>query len=227
MSPKRYPPPAKLTIVPTADDVINQIVPPKETTLDRVYRENKVTPAMIAKQPKFTNVWEQVGGFSVAAEYLRGSEDPDAVKFMEVYDRVPIDEHDFLEFQGFCAAAGVSGKNIFGIIASEMAVESEQKIGMISAIKAPDVINTILEVAQTPDGHRERAIVAKASGYLPRPKGSSLIINNGKMVAGNAVTVNLPPFDQDIRELGERFQEMGSAKAPKMIEGKADFDDED
>lgn len=216
----------EIRLVPTVQDVIDETLPVRETTLDRVYRENNVTPAMIARQPRFTGVWEGMGGFAVAAEYLRGSEDPEAVKFMEVYDRVPLDEHDFLEFQGFCAAAGVSGKKIFGIIASEAAVESDQKIALLSAIKAPDVIDFTLEMAKTVGGHRERALVAKASGYLPRPKGSqtNIQINNASMGVKGAVSeMTLPAFDQDIRELGEMTQaSMSAGKSTKLLEGKVE-----
>jgi hypothetical protein len=212
--------PPTLTIVPTVEEVLAENVPARESTLDRVYRENGVTQEMINRQPRFTKVWESMGGFAVAAEYLRGSEDPDAIKFMEVYDRVPLDEHDFLEFQGFCAAAGVSGKKLFGIIAAEAAVEANQKIALVSAIKSPDVIDFTLEMAMTPGGHRERALVAKASGYTPAPKGSNLIVNNGRISAGNTVNVNLPPFDQDIREMGEEFQKMVPVKDTKLLEGE-------
>lgn len=212
----------KITIVPTVQQILDNNIPVRESTMDRIYRENEVTHEMIAKQPRFGNLWQTMGGFEVAAEYLRGSEDPDAIKFMEVYDRVPIDEHDFLEFQGFCAAAKVSGKKLFGIIAAEAAVESNQKIALISAIKSPEVIDFTLDMARTPGGYRERAIVAKAVGYTPAPKGSSLIVNNGKISAGNTVNIALPAFDQDIRELGERFQENINKSSPKMIEGKVE-----
>lgn len=207
-------PKSGITIVPPT---VDQIIKP-ETSLDRIYRENGITQRDVLAQPTYAKVFEDMGGWQLAVEYLRGSEESDAKKFMEVYDRVDPNEHDFLEYPGFCAAAGVSGKKLFGIIAAEALADSEQQINIISATKSPSVISATLDMALTPEGHRERKIVAQASGWLPRPKGT--IINNGKISAGNTTNIALPAFDQDIRELGERFQDSTADAAPKMIEGK-------
>jgi hypothetical protein len=219
--PREKPHKEKLVLVPSAQDIAAEVIPAKETTLDRVLRENGVTAKTIAQQPRMTKALEYMGGLDVAAEYMRGSEDPDAMKFMEVYDRV-YDDRDFLEFEGICAAAGVSGKKLFGIIVSEATVESEQKMALLTAIKTPDVIDYTMELAKAPQGYRERLLVAKASGWLPRPKGSqtNIQINTANMGSKGGTNTTLPPFDQDIRELNERFQQMNADRSPKLIEGK-------
>jgi hypothetical protein len=217
------PPKDKMFVVPTAEEIATELAPKSETTLDRIYRENNVTAKQIAQQPKMTKALGHLGGLDVAAEYLRGCEDPEAVKFIEVYDSV-FEVRDFLEYEGICAAAGVSGKKLFGIIAAEAAVDSEYAVSIITSVKMPEVVAMTAELAMLPQGHRERTLMAKASGYLPKPKGSqtNIQINNANAGGrqGGGPNMQLPPFDQDIRELGERFQAMNADKEPKLLEGK-------
>lgn len=225
MSRKPKSPKENLIIIPSAKEIATAPEPMRETTLDRVYRENGVTAESIRKQPKMTKMLQVLGGLEVAAEYLRGSEEPEAVKFLAVYDRVPLEEHDFLEFEGFCAAAQVSGKKLFGIIVAETAVNSEQTIALITAAKTPDVIEATFEMAMSPLGHREKKLVAQASGWLPRPKGAqtNIQINTANMAAQKgSASIPMVPFDQDIRELGERFQGLNADKGQKLLEGKVD-----
>jgi hypothetical protein len=218
--------PVEAPQVPDVREVFNSIVPVPETTLERVYRENHVTQELINKQPRYSQMLEQMpGGFEVVVEYLRGIGEPDAEKFFEVYDRVRPDDRDFMGFEGFCAAAGVSGKKLFGILVAEAAMVSENQVSLITALRTPDVINKTFELAKDPLGHRERALIAKASGWLPRPKGSqtNISINTGRINSPQN-TVVLPSFEQDIRDLGESFQKGLSSPAPppKMLEGDRD-----
>lgn len=215
------PKPPKIIEIPSARQITEAPEPVHETSLDRIYRENGITARQVAQQPKMTKALGYMGGLDVAAEYLRGSEDADAQKFVEVYDRL-YDERDFLEYEGLCAAAGVSGKKLFGLIVAEATVDSEQTVALLTAIKTPAVIEKTMDFALELHGHRERTLVAKASGWLPRPKGSqtNIQINTANVAGKSSQSVSLPAFDQDIRELGERFQAMNAEKPPKMLEGK-------
>ena len=212
--------------IPSAREVTNSLAATHESTLDRIYRENGITHQLVAQQPKMKAALTRLGGLEAAAEYLRGSEDPDAAKFLEVYDRVDFEDHDYLEFEGFCAAARVQGKKIFSLIVAEAMINSETAVAIVTAIQAPDVIKATMDLAVMPGGHRERKLVAQAIGWLPRPKGSqtNLQINvaAGSSTASNPTgmpRVSLPSFAEDIRELGERFQANRSEKSPKILEG--------
>lgn len=211
----------KLIIVPSANEILSETPPVRESTLDRIYRENGITFRDVQQQPKMEKILNYVGGLDAFAEYLRGSEDADARKFVEVYDRV-YDHRDFLEFQGICAAAKISGKKLTAALLVELSMESDQEIALISSIKMPTIVNYTAEMALTPQGHRERTLMAKATGYLPRPKGSqtNIQINTANGASGGQQNTTLPAHDQDIRELGERFHSMTAAKEPKMLEGK-------
>lgn len=214
-----------LIVMPSAVEVVNEVVkePQQETTLERIYRENGVTAEMVHKQPRLSaSLASMPGGWEVAVEYMRGSDETEVSKFLDIYDRLSRDEKEFLEYEGICAAAGVSGKKLFGIIVAEAMATSEQQVAFISAIKTPDVIDATLEIAKQPGGHRERKLVAQASGWLPRPKGAqtNIQINTANMGNRQGNVIDLPPFDQDIRELGEKFQTLNSDSSPKLLEGK-------
>lgn len=211
--------PTKLIIVPTAREVLETGPPVNETTLQRVYRENRVDQAKLALQPKFEKQFQQLGGMELAIEYLRGSEDPDAIKFLDVWDVVDINDRDFLGFDGFSVSAGVSGKKVFGLIFSEMAATNEKMMGMLTAISMPEVIQATIDAAVMPGGFRDRKLIAQASGWLPNPRlaQTNIQINAGGGPNRPGESVTLPPFDQDIRELSERSQGLN---APKMLEGE-------
>ncbi len=204
----------KVVVMPSVEDVLGIPAPSKkESTFDRLWRENGITHEKIALQPKYEDFWPSVGGLDMAIEYLRGSEDEDVAKFLIFYDKVHPDDRDFFGFAGFCVAAGVSGKKIFGAIAAEAGATSEQKMALTTAIEGPKVIAKILQLAQenSPDYKGERKIVAQATGYLPRPKGSqtNIQINAGGIASGGKQmpTIVLPPIDHDLRSLGEKFQQ--------------------
>lgn len=218
--------PAKLTIVdkvsaPSVQDILESFDRANESTLARLWRENGITHHKLALQPKMEQPFKLMGGLEIAAEYLRGSEDPDALKFLEVFDRVDINDRDFLGFDGFCVAADVSGRKIFGMIVSESMANSEQTVAFITAVKNPEVVEYTAQVAMTPAGHRERKLMAQASGWLPRPKGAqtNIQINTANGMPGKSMpSMTLPPIDQELRELGERFQTIHAKEAPRMLE---------
>jgi len=222
--PDITPEPLDAKVIPfSAKEVFDSLVPEPETAFQRICREQNITEESYRKQPRLTEVLKRLpGGFECVCEYLRGNDDPDAIKFMDKWDTISLDDKDVIGFEGLCASAGVNGKKLYGIIVSEATVLGENEMAMLTAIKAPGVIDVILETAKTPGGHRERTLVAKASGWLPRPKGSqtNININNGRINQGNTTNLTLPAFDQDIRELGERFQELAADAGPKLLEGK-------
>jgi hypothetical protein len=222
--PEPSPKPQDVFIPPSAKEVFDSLVPEPETRFQRVCREQKITQEAFNKQPRVTAAMNDLpgtGGFDVLPEYLRGNEDPDAIKFMEKWDSISLDDKECIGFEGVCAAAGVPGKKLFGIIVSEALTEGESKMALHTALKAPAVIAATLKRALTDEGHREKVLVAKASGWLPRPKGSqtNININNGRINQGNTTNLTLPAFDVDIRELGERFQEISADAGPKLLEG--------
>lgn len=225
--PPKPPMPDNIIIIPSAKDVIATGPPPNESTLERVWRENGVTLQKLVLQPKFEQPLKMIGGVEVAFEYLRGSEDPDALKLLEVFDRVDPKDRDFLGFDGFCVAADVSGRKIWGMIMAESMTTSEQTVRMLTAMKAPEVVaNTInMALVPDPDYHNDRKLVAQASGWLPKAKGSQIQINTTAIGGPVGPTITLPSFDQDMRQLSERFQSLDS-KSGKLLEGKIDKGEE-
>jgi hypothetical protein len=218
-----------LTIVPTPAEVASEPVQLEKpmNTYERICHDLALTPDMTRKQQKVSHWFEFIeggteNGGEIIYEYLRGSDDVDVQKLLEVYDKVDVREKDFLSFEEYCAAAGVSTVKVWGKLAEVTVTQSDVTSGIMAAMAHPKVLKTTIDMAQTPGGHRERKLLHTASGFLPRPKGSqtNVTFNNANVTAqtGSAGT-SLPPFDQDIRDLGERFQVVAENKS-KLLEGK-------
>lgn len=218
-----------LTIVPTPVEVAAEPVQLEKpmSTYDRICHSLSLTPEMTRKQQKVSHWFQYIeggteNGGEIIFEYLRGSDDEDVQKLLNVYDQVDFREKDFLSFEEYCAAAGVSSVKVWGKLAEVTVTQSDVTSGIMAAMAHPKVLKATIEMAQTAGGHRERKLLHTASGFLPRPKGAqtNLTINNANVAPqGGGGGTSLPPFDQDIRDLGERFQVVAENKS-KLLEGK-------
>lgn len=227
--PKRgRPKKTNLTIVPPAPiEVISEPLeietPRKISTQERIQSELGITREKMREQVKVSHNFQYIeGGEAMVIEYLRASDDDDVRKFLDVYDNVDTDKRDFLSFEEFCAAADVSSAKLFGKLMEVTVTQSNQTSAIMAAVAHPMVLKTTIAMAQTPAGHRERKLLHTASGLLPSPKGSqtSITVNQANVTAKSGDSMSdLPPFDQDIRDFGERLQGIAEKKT-KLLEGK-------
>lgn len=215
-----------LTLVPpTPAEILAEPseFPRKESTQERIHRELGLTREKIREQVRVSHQFDYIdGGETMVIEYLRASDDEDVRKFLDVYDSVPSGERDFLSFEEFCAASDVSSAKLFGKLMEVTVTQSNQTSAIMAAMAHPSVLKKTIEIAKTDAGFKERKLLHTASGLLPSPKGSqtSITVNQANVTAKGSDSVSqLPAFNQDIQDLGERFQVIAENKT-KLLEGK-------
>lgn len=210
-----------IEMVPPVKEVQSTELQRMPNSYERICAITGASPEKTKRQMKVSHNFKFIeGGEEIVYEYLRASEDENVQKLLEVYDRVDSRDHDFLSFEEYCGAAGVSSLSVYEKLAGVMAVQSDLTSSILAAAAHPKVLQATIDIAQTEKGHRERKILHTASGFLPRPKGSqtNVTFNNANVNAGNSPPGTLPSFDSDIRGLSERFQV--DAENKKLLEGK-------
>jgi hypothetical protein len=93
------------------------------------------------------------------------------------------------------------------------------------------VVEEAVGQALTPAGTREREMVLKHTGFLPTPKTSIVNVRgNNAVVGGNQTNLAvLPPVEDTVRRMSDRFLEMAPA-APLALPAPAkvvDVEEED
>ena len=103
-------------------------------------------------------------------DYLCSSEGPDALKVAKVYLAVPESYRKLLPVEAYCQAAGVSPHRVLELITG-LAVRFGAEISSIlTGVMLPRVVRKTIERALGDKGTPERALMFRATGFLP-PRG--------------------------------------------------------
>lgn len=156
--------------------------------------------------------------------YLEASEDPSAQKVMRVYRgylAILRADHAMTPIEAFCVAANVSPLRILEILVGTLVRMGAQASTIIAAVNQPRMVQKMVEVGLTDEGFSDRALLARATGFLPTPAGPRTTVNvnqNASATANaQAATVIAPPPEQTIRRLSDRFHAILSANAPAAL----------
>lgn len=141
--------------------------------------------------------------------YLASSESADAKKLLLVLYSVPAAHRRSLPIEAYCVAAGVSPLTILGILTGEVVRLGAQASTIIAAVNHPRVVQKSVDMALTDEGIDDRTLLAKATGFLPSPKGSQINIHNAPTASATALAapVIAPPPEQTIRRAVDRFND--------------------
>jgi len=142
--------------------------------------------------------------------YLSSSDHADAKKVLLTYHGLHIYLRKVIPIEAFCVAAGVSPLTILGILTGEIVRMGAQASTIIAAVNHPRVVQKSVEMALTDDGLADRTLLAKATGFLPTPKGSQTNINiaaNATAQAAPQIVVVAPPPEATIRRAVDRFND--------------------
>jgi len=121
------------------------------------------------------------------------------------------DKDSPLPIEYFCVAAGVSPLTILGILTGEIVRMGAQASAVIAAVNHPRVVQKSVEMALTDEGILDRTLLAKATGFLPTPKGSQTNINvqtNANASSAPQTAVVAPAPEQTTRRLADKLNEM-------------------
>jgi len=198
----------------------------RDALLEKVYAELEISAARVNALPRISHLLKPAGNTAQIVEYLRHSEEPDAVAVCAQADRlikyVGAKRHVLLEaasVEALCAAAGVSPKKLFGIIAAEVAEQSAQATALLSKAMHPKVLEKTIQYAMKEGGMADRKMIHQAEQYLPVPKTS---VTFAKHIDARTQTQNvaiLKPLEDSMKRLSNRFLEMAP---PEPVESPAD-----
>jgi hypothetical protein len=176
--------------------------------LDRAYAQLEITEAAVESLPKIRHLCKPVGNCAAILDYLSHSEEPEAVAVCQKAKAVPRTTLAVVPIEALCAAAGVSPKKLFGIIAQEVSDQSAKATALMSKAMHPRVLEATIDAALLPDGTADRKIIHQAEQYLPVPKTS---VTFAKHIDARTQTQNvaiLRPLEDSMKRLSDRFLEI-------------------
>lgn len=144
-------------------------------------------------------------------EYMSGSEDPDAKALLKIRKQLTRDQQAAVPFEVYCLAAGLSTKKVFGLIAAEAMDQEEKAKQLLFRVRHTDVLQATIENALDGEmGAADRRMLHQAANFVPVPKNSVTFIRNqtnDNRLQGATITASLPPVEDTIRRLGDRFND--------------------
>lgn len=192
-----------------------------------------VTPEKIRSVPQISHIIKQMStgkgktrrrGIDVVIDYLRGSEDEDAKKFLDVFDSVPIKARKAAPIEAFCIAAHITTKRIWEVIQGSIFEQSSKLASTMADLAHPEIVEATIKGAKNVRyGGGDRKMMHLHQNFLPVPKttiiGKALIQDNRDQ--SQNTTVNLPPVTSTIKGMSDRFGHMRTQQlleAPKEEE---------
>jgi len=102
---------------------------------------------------------------------LRFADDVDARKVLSAYTAVPKSYRRLLAPELYCHAAGVSPWRVLEIVAGVEIRMGTRASAIIAKMVMPDVVKRSIERSRKPDGFKDRELLARVTGLLPRRSG--------------------------------------------------------
>jgi hypothetical protein len=188
-----------------------------------------VDAVTLAQSPKVEHLFKPIGGKEKALEFLAGSEALEARKILELHDRLNLAQKAAVPFEAYCCSAGISPKRAFGIVCEEASDQSAKAVDLLAKVRHPEVLEATIDNALRASGVRDREMIHKAQGFVPVPKTS--VTNFFGRVDARTQTANvavLPPVEDGVRRLSDRFNDALDAAAPvRMIEATEEDEEEE
>lgn len=182
------------------------------------YERLGVTEADVLVLPVITTVLTQLsGGIRKAIEFLRGSQDSDARRWLAVYDDIPEHQRKRLPFEAFCLAASLSTKRVLEVITGACFEQSSSASSLLAAASHPDVVKATIVSAMFHDGSADRKMLHLHSGFVPVPKNQTTIISgrvsqtniqNNNSNNSNSLTISaneVPAIEDRMAKITNRF----------------------
>jgi hypothetical protein len=162
--------------------------------------------------------------------FLNASDDPDARRILDAYYSVALCHRARVPLEAFCVAAGVPTLRALDLITIAMVRAGAQASTVVGAMCMPSVVEKMVERAldDTRDDATENAtLLAKATGFLPSPRGNHTQINVSASAKSDAlaaataaqqtVIVVAPSPEQTIRRAVDRFNERAAVALPASV----------
>lgn len=130
-----------------------------------------------------------------------------AMTWWHVFEGLSKYEKSQVSYDDVCAASGIPPKNILMAIAGAGFDANCDIANLISSHLHPKVVEASGKAAMKADGIEDRKLLMMHQGFIPAPKGASVIINNSAVSNANALAQaqgnpSVPSFLDDIEDLG-------------------------
>jgi hypothetical protein len=204
---------------------------PVSTRRTEAYERLGVTEEEVNAEPRITHILRELPGkVDRAVEFLRGSDDPDARKWLGVYDSLPESVRSLLPFEAFNVAAGITSKRMLEVVAGACYEQSTIAAQLISKAAHPDLIKKSVKFANKEKNWEDRKMLHQKEGFAPIPK--TQVVN----VQGDVNTDNrqqsisvlqLGGLDSKMKSIEDKFNtRFGGRDEPKQIEGEIEPGDD-
>jgi hypothetical protein len=191
-------------------------------TVIEAYAKLGVSRAVVATHPRITPQLRKIGKMLERLNlnlprdpyfYLSASEHPDARAIIAARASIARYFTKLLPIEAFCVAAAVPTPRVLEMVTVAAMRMGAQASTMLAALSHPDVVKKTIEVALTDAGTDDRAVLHKATGFLPTPRGSqtqiTIPINASSSASAQATSqvanVSAPAPENTIRRLSERL----------------------
>lgn len=206
-----------------------RILSSEEQLRAEAYELLEISPAEVEQQAKIEHLFKAIGGKDVVFNYLEGSEEPIARKVLEGRRLLDVRQLAAVPFEALCVYAKISPRKMFGLIAEEVAYQTAQASTLLARASHPDVVAATVAMSLLPSGTQERLMLHKAQGFVPVPKNSVTHVHGNQSIDARqqsvAVSV-LPPVEDDIRRMSDRFLKVTPAPPPACMVPQEDPDSE-
>lgn len=162
---------------------------PSKLKVDRVaeaYERLGVTQLDVDGLPQITPILNRLPGkgkskgVNKAIEFLRGSAEPHARKWLAVYDSLPPSVSNLLPFEAFCLAADLAPKRVLEVITGACFEQSSSTSALLASSSHPDIVESTIRAAKNSQyGGADRKMLHQHSGFIPVPKNQTTIISSG------------------------------------------------
>lgn len=179
----------------------------EERQADAYYRL-QVTTETVAGVPQITHLLKRAKlTVKSAATFLRGSETPEARRWIAKYDLLGRDELSLVPFEAFCVSAGIPTRKMFSVLCEAVFIDSKLSGQLLQAAAHPDIMEkTIAAASSLSDGNADRKMLLQAMGTLPVGS-KTVVFGTQNNVAGNQQnnTAILIPSEERTKRIQSRF----------------------
>ena len=152
---------------------------------------------------------------------LARTPDSDVARFLDTWDTLDASEQQGVgAADAVCERVGLAPTELLKTAAGAACRVSMYEAQIIAAALYPAVVQKTIDCALTDKGFADRAVLHKAMGFLPMPKGSQTaiaIMQTSHASASTEARVVAPSPEETIRRLQQRFNGgLGHAPAPRI-----------
>jgi len=139
--------------------------------------------------------------------WLNTSDDPDARKFLASYLTLPRELRRACPIEAVCKACEISPIRVLQLVTFACVQMNAQAASVIATASQPAVVQRAVEFAMQADGHQDRMLLSRATGFLPLPKSAqtNITVTQNARVESRVAAAPIP--EQTIRRAIDRFND--------------------